>query len=222
MNRLRNSTIAALLLSAASTAAFAQPAPPQAAVQAAPAGCPPLLNHTVPRLQDEAPQNLCQYAGRVLLIVNTASFCGFTPQYEGLEALHAKYAAQGLVVLGFPSNDFSQEPGSAKDIADFCSNTFGVKFPMFSKTHRGRQAGAPAVPAARAGHRQGAGLELRQIPDRPQRQAGGLLRKYSDTDKRRAAGRPAKGAGGGAENEIARRRQQRSRGAYFSDSIRSM
>ncbi len=114
---------------------------PAPAVSPAAVVCPLLLQHTVPRLQDEAPQSLCQYAGKVLLIVNTASFCGFTPQYEGLEALHAKYGKQGLVVLGFPSNDFSQEPGSAKEIADFCDNTFGVKFPMFTKTTvSGKQA----------------------------------------------------------------------------------
>jgi glutathione peroxidase len=94
-----------------------------------------LLNQTFARLQDEKPQSLCQYAGKVVLVVNTASYCGFTPQYEGLEALYAKYAGQGLVVLGFPSNDFGQqEPGQAKDIADFCFNTYGVKFPMFSKS----------------------------------------------------------------------------------------
>jgi len=69
-------------------------------------------------------------------VVNTASFCGFTGQYKSLEALHADYASRGLVVLGFPSNDFGQqEPGSAKEIADFCENTFGVKFPMFAKSH---------------------------------------------------------------------------------------
>ena len=96
--------------------------------------CPALLQQNVLRLQDEKPQSLCQYAGKVVVVVNTASFCGFTPQYEGLEALHAKYKDQGLVVLGFPSNDFSQETGSNKQIADFCENTFGVKFPMFTKT----------------------------------------------------------------------------------------
>jgi glutathione peroxidase-family protein len=69
-----------------------------------------------------------------VVVVNTASFCGFTPQYQGLEALYAKYKDKGLVVLGFPSNDFSQETGSNKEIADFCENTFGVKFPMFTKT----------------------------------------------------------------------------------------
>jgi glutathione peroxidase len=98
------------------------------------AACPASLRYTFPRLQDEKPQSLCQYSGKVALVVNTASYCGFTPQYKGLEALYAKYKDQGLVVLGFPSNDFSQEGGSNKDIADFCENTFGVKFPMFGKS----------------------------------------------------------------------------------------
>lgn len=97
--------------------------------------CSGVLNHQFPRLQDDAPQNLCQYSGKVVLVVNTASYCGFTSQYEGLEALYAKYQKQGLVVLGFPSNDFGkQEPGSSKEIADFCFNTYGVKFPMFAKS----------------------------------------------------------------------------------------
>ena len=99
-----------------------------------PAACPALLNHSYPRLQDESPQSLCQYAGRVLLVVNTASYCGFTPQYEGLERLYAKYRARGFEILAFPSNDFGQqEPGGAKEIADLCFNTYGVKFPIFSK-----------------------------------------------------------------------------------------
>ena len=97
--------------------------------------CSPLLSHTFPRLQDEAPQNLCQYQGKVILVVNTASFCGFTNQYEGLEKIYAKYKDKGFVVLGFPSNDFGQqEPGSNKEIADFCKNTYDVKFPMFAKS----------------------------------------------------------------------------------------
>jgi glutathione peroxidase len=100
----------------------------------APAACPALLNHTFPRLQDEKPQSLCQYSGKVILVVNTASYCGFTSQYKGLEALHSKYKDKGLVVLGFPSNDFAQEKASNQDIAEFCENTFGVKFPMFTKT----------------------------------------------------------------------------------------
>ena len=88
-------------------------APPAADAQA----CPALLQHTVPRLQDEAPQALCQYAGKVLLVVNTASYCGFTGQYEGLEALQKRYQGKGLVVLGFPSNDFAQESGDNAQIA---------------------------------------------------------------------------------------------------------
>jgi len=96
--------------------------------------CSTLLNQNVNRLQDEKTQNLCQYSGKVVLVVNTASYCGFTPQYKGLEALYDKYKNEGLVVLGFPSNDFSQEPDNNQQIADFCENTFGVKFPMFTKT----------------------------------------------------------------------------------------
>ncbi|MES2585103.1 MAG: glutathione peroxidase [Pseudomonadota bacterium] len=115
--------------------ALAQKAAPLASAAATPAACPAIQKHQFPRLQDDAPQDLCQYAGKVVLVVNTASFCGFTGQYEGLEALYAKYQRKGLVVLGFPSNQFGdQEPGSAKEIADFCFNTYGVKFPMFAKT----------------------------------------------------------------------------------------
>ena len=125
-----------LLAAALTAAALALPAEPALAQAAqAAASCPALLNHTFARLQDEKPQPLCQYAGKVLLVVNTASYCGFTPQYEGLEKLHGKYLAQGLVVLGFPSNDFGQqEPKDGKAIADFCFNTYGVKFPMFAKS----------------------------------------------------------------------------------------
>ena len=105
--------------------------------------CPVLLQHSFLRLQDEKPQSLCQYRGKVLLVVNTASYCGFTGQYKELEALHARYQSKGLVVLGFPSNDFSQESGSNKEIAAFCENTFGVRFPMFSKSSvKGPQANA--------------------------------------------------------------------------------
>jgi glutathione peroxidase len=107
---------------------------PAPAAAAAPASCPAVLKHSFKRLQDEAPQDLCQYAGKVVLVVNTASYCGYTPQYQGLEALYAKYAARGLVVLGFPSNDFKQESADAKKIADLCYNTYGVKFPMFASS----------------------------------------------------------------------------------------
>ncbi len=80
------------------------------------------------------PAPLANYQGKVLLIVNTASKCGFTPQYEGLEALHRKYADRGLVVMGFPCNQFgAQEPGDATEIASFCSLTYDVTFPVMSK-----------------------------------------------------------------------------------------
>ena len=77
---------------------------------------------------------LSAYRGQVMLIVNTASKCGFTPQYEGLEALHEEFASKGLAVLGFPCNQFgAQEPGDAAEIANFCSLSYDVKFPMFAK-----------------------------------------------------------------------------------------
>jgi glutathione peroxidase len=91
----------AALLLAAALQALAGNASAQAQSPVAGA-CPPLLQQTFNRLQDEQPQSLCQYAGKVLLVVNTASFCGFTPQYEGLEALHAKYASRGLATKGGP------------------------------------------------------------------------------------------------------------------------
>ena len=121
------------VLSVAPTAWATDPKPASSATSSA-AACPAVLRHTVERLQDEKPQNLCQYAGQVVVVVNTASYCGFTPQYKSLESLYDKYKDKGLVVLGFPSNDFSQEPGNNQKIADFCENTYGVKFPMFSKT----------------------------------------------------------------------------------------
>jgi len=83
---------------------------------------------------DGAPVPLSQYAGKVLLIVNTASACGFTPQFAGLEALHQQYADRGLVVLGFPCNQFGrQDPGSNDEIAGFCQRNYGVSFPMMAK-----------------------------------------------------------------------------------------
>ncbi len=100
-------------------------------------GCPATLNHTVRKLNGEQQINLCkEYHGNVVLIVNTASKCAFTDQYDGLEKLYAKYKGQGLVVLGFPSNEFgNQEPGDEKQVQDFCRLTYGVQFPMFAKSH---------------------------------------------------------------------------------------
>lgn len=96
--------------------------------------CPPLLDHTFPSLTDQATP-LCQFEGKVVLVVNTASYCGYTPQYEGLEALYRRFRDNGFVVLGFPANDFGrQEPGSNTEIATFCELNYGVSFPMFAKT----------------------------------------------------------------------------------------
>ena len=94
---------------------------------------PEVLNFTMNSLGGQ-PVNLSKYQGRVVLIVNTASECGYTYQYEGIQALHKKYASQGLSVLGFPSNDFGQqEPGTNAEIQQFCKANYGVEFEMFSK-----------------------------------------------------------------------------------------
>jgi glutathione peroxidase len=94
---------------------------------------PAVLNFTMNSLGGN-PVNLSKYEGKVVLMVNVASKCGYTPQYKALEALHEKYADKGLAILGFPANDFGrQEPGSDKEIAEFCQRNYGVKFDMFSK-----------------------------------------------------------------------------------------
>ena len=98
--------------------------------------CPKTLDFSMRTLGGDTIVRLCEkYRGQVVMVVNTASKCGFTPQYEGLEALYRKYKKQGFVVLGFPSNDFGeQEPGTEKQIKKFCKLTYGVEFPMFEKT----------------------------------------------------------------------------------------
>jgi len=104
------------------------------AAHASAAPCSALLDHTVSDIAGDK-ASLCRYAGKVVLVVNTASYCGYTPQYKGLQSLNEKYGGRGLVILGFPSNDFGQqEPGSNQEIAEFCDRTYAVKFPMFSKT----------------------------------------------------------------------------------------
>ena len=104
-----------------------------ASVNAAPA-CPPLLNFSLTDIDGET-RNLCAYAGKVVLVVNTASQCGYTGQYKGLQALSDKYGPQGLVVLGLPANDYGgQEPGSNAKIKSFCEVGYQVDFPLFAKT----------------------------------------------------------------------------------------
>lgn len=109
-----------------STAALAAPL-------AASAACPALLNHQMKGL-DGKPLDLCQFEGRAIIVVNTASKCGYTPQFEKLEGMYKQYKAKGLVVLGFPSNDFRQELASNAEVGEFCRLTYGVQFPMVEKT----------------------------------------------------------------------------------------
>lgn len=108
-------------------------------------GCPAALNFTLRALNSAETINLCEtYKNKVVLIVNTASKCGFTPQFEGLEKLYKDYKDRGLVVLGFPSNDFGgQDPGSEQEVKDFCKLTYDVQFPMFEKTHAGKETASP-------------------------------------------------------------------------------
>jgi len=97
------------------------------------AACSELYNHQFTTLQGDK-INLCDYQDKPILVVNTASKCGFTPQFESLEGLYSKYKDKGLLVIGFPSNDFRQELSDDKQIGDFCKQTYAVKFPMITKT----------------------------------------------------------------------------------------
>ena len=134
--------VAALVAAVAASTALGAPEAPAPASRTVD-GCPVLLQHTFKTLQTGEPQSLCQYQGKVLLVVNTASYCGYTKQYEGLEALYSKNRDRGIFVVGFPSNDFSQEPGTNKEIAEFCRTTYGVQFPMFEKTSVAKLAQSP-------------------------------------------------------------------------------
>jgi glutathione peroxidase len=133
--RLISTACLTLLLALCASAVFAQtPAATSDATAAAPAACPAVLKHEFNSLTTDEPVPLCDFAGKVVLVVNTASNCGYTYQYKGLEALYKKYKGRGLVIIGFPSNDFGQqEPGSNKQIASFCEENYGVSFPMFEK-----------------------------------------------------------------------------------------
>ncbi len=98
-----------------------------------PTGATPVLTGSLQDI-DGTQQALASYTGKVVLVVNTASHCGFTPQYKGLEALYKQYASKGFVILGFPSNDFRQELASDSDVKTFCSTNYGVTFPLFART----------------------------------------------------------------------------------------
>lgn len=104
-----------------------------ASTMAAAASCLPLYNHQFTTLQGDK-VDLCAYQDKPILVVNTASKCGFTPQFDALEGLYSKYKDKGLLVIGFPSNDFKQELTDNKQIGDFCKLTYAVKFPMISKS----------------------------------------------------------------------------------------
>ncbi|HEX2569944.1 MAG TPA: glutathione peroxidase [Polyangia bacterium] len=111
-----------------------------------------LYDFTVNTLAGQS-QPLSAYRGRVALVVNTASECGYTPQYAGLQRLFDEYKARGLVVLGFPSNDFgAQEPGGSKEIASFCSTRYGVSFPLFEKVHTNGPGQSPVYHFLAAQH----------------------------------------------------------------------
>lgn len=132
-----NWVISSIIMLALSTLLFIRPASADTAADRPDVECSALLNHKFKRLGQDQYETLCKtYKGRLLLVVNTASKCAFTPQYEGLEQLYREYSAKGFTVLGFPSNDFAgQEPGTEKQILNFCRLTYSVEFPMFEKVH---------------------------------------------------------------------------------------
>ena len=136
---------------------------------------------------DHKPQPLSDYKGQVLLVVNTASECGATPQYAGLEELWREYKGRGLAVLGFPSNDFgAQEPGTEADIKSFCSTNYQVTFPLL---RQGRNQGGGAVARLQVPDRQArrAQVELSQVSRRQGRRGDPRLRHQGRAERRRAA-----------------------------------
>ena len=173
---------------------------------------------------DGTPERLAAYRGKVVLAVNVASKCGYTGQYEGLEALYQRYESKGLVVMGFPSNDFAgQEPGSNAEIAEFCRATWSVKFPMFEKIVVRRRRTAPAlrlgsppspIPSAAPWR-----WNFQKVPGGPRRTGRGAVRAR-DRTRRRRPGRDDRGVAchagdfgsreaGGRGSELGTRRHPR-------------
>ena len=153
---------------------------------------------------DGKPADLGAFRGKVTLVVNVASKCGFTPQYEGLEKLNRELAPKGFAVLGFPSNDFgAQEPGTAQEIAQFCKLTYDVTFPMFSKLVT--KAGADQSPVYKFLGDVGppAGVELQQVRHRQGRQGRRVLPERGDAGIAGAARRHHQGARGPVSTIIA-------------------
>jgi glutathione peroxidase len=139
------STEGAMPAESAATSSAPAAEAPAAAAPAAPseAAAPSIYSFTMKRL-DGTDTSLSAWSGKVLLVVNTASKCGYTPQYQGLQQLHTKYSPRGFEVLGFPSNDFGgQEPGTAQEIQKFCISMYDVNFPMFEKTKTTGQDRSP-------------------------------------------------------------------------------
>jgi len=171
-NSFRNSVVFFVLLIAANSA---YPA------------CPPALDHFKRPVTGERPVHLCDVMhGKVVMVVNTASKCAYTPQYDGLEQLYDRYRKQGLIVAGFPSNDFAgQEPGTEKQIQDFCRLSYAVQFPMFEKV---RVKGASADPfykyLARAAGQQPRWNFHKYVLDREGRVVASFPSQVTPDDKR--------------------------------------
>jgi glutathione peroxidase len=129
-------TLASILSTLWVAAVLSAPAVPAAAASPEPQKCPSFLDHDFRRLHSSQSVNLCKtYAGKAFLIVNTASHCGFTPQFKGLEAIHSRYKDRGLVVVGFSSDDFDQEAKDEAEAADTCFLNYGVTFVMLAPQH---------------------------------------------------------------------------------------
>lgn len=133
--------ISTLLLGTGLNTVSANEQPPQQAVKS----CPATLDFTLRKLNSDATVNLCDdYGDKMVLVVNTASHCGFTPQFNGLEKIYHQYKARGFAVLGMPSNDFGmQDPGSEQDTAHVCHGEYNITFPMFEKLHAAQASASP-------------------------------------------------------------------------------